>query len=38
MRNIEDIAKNYDAMHEDWKDLEEVVRFKEFSNLVSFCN
>ena len=38
MRNIEDIAKRYDAMHEDWKDLEEAVRFKEFSNLVSFCN
>jgi 2-polyprenyl-3-methyl-5-hydroxy-6-metoxy-1,4-benzoquinol methylase len=38
MRNIEDIAKSYDAMHEDWKDLEEAVRFKEFSNLVSFCN
>ena len=38
MQNLEDIAKNYDAMHEDWKSLEEAVRFKEFSNLISFCD
>ena len=38
MHNLEDIAKNYDAMLENWKDLEEAVRFKEFINLTSFCN
>ena len=38
MRNLEDIAKNYDAMLESWKDLEEAVRFKEFINLTSFCH
>jgi hypothetical protein len=38
MRNLEDIAKNYDAMLESWKDLEEAVRYKEFMNLTSFCH
>jgi 2-polyprenyl-3-methyl-5-hydroxy-6-metoxy-1,4-benzoquinol methylase len=38
MRNLEDIAKKYDAMLENWKDLEEAVRFKEFMNLTSFCD
>jgi 2-polyprenyl-3-methyl-5-hydroxy-6-metoxy-1,4-benzoquinol methylase len=38
MSNLEDIAKNYDAMLEEWKDLEQAVRHKEFMNLISFCN
>lgn len=38
MRDIEEIAKNYDSMHDDWRDLEEAVRFKEFSNLTSLCS
>lgn len=38
MKNLENIAKNYDSMLKDWKDLEKAVRDKEFKNLVSFCN
>lgn len=38
MRDIEEIARNYDSMHDDWRDLEEAVRLKEFSNLIAFCS
>lgn len=38
MNNLENIAQRYDSLHEDWKSLEEAVREKEFSNLVSFCS
>ncbi|ANU37739.1 class I SAM-dependent methyltransferase [Vibrio scophthalmi] len=38
MNNLEVIAENYEAMHDDWKDLEKIVRRKEFNNLIEFCS
>lgn len=38
MCDIEEIARNYDSMHDDWRDLEGAVRLKEFSNLTTFCS